>query len=283
MTPRPTTENNMPDTPAPAPEAMTADLTAMLLRAITDPGDVVGVKFSDDRVIDWQVLAVRTVLREGGWIMDGVPPVRQVLADARQYSDELVLTKLVARFFRLMVLGAVIIPETPAAMDWLRDYIDGTHRVHGPLGKPMIWPGRLPAIEQLLRGWGFQPTPTTPQYVSLKPGGVMAPLDLPDPQAPDPRSVVPIAEQRERNMGALLDSTAGGVNIMAVDRMTAIRAMSVAFDRGATHFDATPVIASLHQLRDHQQQASEDGSMVTVSRQALDEVLNHLATDEGEG
>ena len=60
------------------------------------------------------------VLREGGWIMPGVPPVDQVLADARRFSDELVLTKLVARVFRTLILGGLVIPETPQAMNWMR-------------------------------------------------------------------------------------------------------------------------------------------------------------------
>lgn len=227
------------------------------------------------------VTALLSVLEKGGWIIPGVPPVTQVLADAKQYADELLLAKLVARFFRVLILGAVVIPETPQAMDWLRDYIDGNHKIHGPLGKPMIWPDRLPMVAQLLREWGFQPTPTQPPYVSPRPGGPlkMAQPAFLDPQAPDPASIPPLPEPRAANMGALLDTFTSGVSCMALDRQTVLRAMSAAFDKGATHFDATPIYPALIQLRDHQQQANNDGSMVTVSRQAIDEVVTHLAGD----
>ena len=264
--------------PTPEPETKAADLGALILTAIADPGSVIGMKPEESRVIDWQAAAVAHVLRDGGWIMAGVPPVRQVLADARQFSDELVLTKLVARIFRSLILGGLVIPETPQAMTWMRTYIDGDDRRHGPLGKPMVWPDSLPTVVQLLRDWGFQPTPTPIPYVSLRPGGP-ATRSAPDPTGPDPAMVKPVPTRRELQMGSLLDETAGAHQIMAVDRMTAIRAMSEAFDRGCTHFDVTPILAPLTQLRDHQQQADEGGERVTVSRQALDEVLAHLAVD----
>jgi hypothetical protein len=274
----------MNDTHVPAPAE---PLAVQLLRAIADPGNVPAPgNFKGDRTVsEWSRDSVVAVLTEGGWIMEGVPPVQQVLAQAEAYSDELILTKLVARFFRVMILGALIIPETPQAMDWLRDYIDGIHKVHGPLGKPMLWPGRLPAICSLLRDWGFQPTPTNPQFVSLRPGGAAfaKSVAMPDPAAPDRDSVAPLDPRRALTMASLLDSFTDGVSCMALDRSTVLRAMSAAFDRGATHFDATPIMPALHQLRDHQQQATEDGSMVTVSRQAIDEVIAHLAGDTQAG
>lgn len=254
--------------PIPEPETKAADLLTALTVAIRDKPAPDGAD------------AVMTVLVEGGWVLPGVPPVDQVLADARRFADELVLTKLVARIFRTLILGGLVIPETPQAMTWMRTYIDGDDRRHGPLGKPMVWPDSLPAVMQLLRDWGFQPTPTPIPYVSLRPGGPLT-RSAPDPTAPDPAMVKPVAQARENTMGSLLDETAGAPGVLAVDRMTAIRAMSDAFDRGTSHFDSAPIQAALHQLRDHQRQASEDGSLVTVSRQALDEVINHLAVDGG--
>lgn len=270
----------------PTEATIAPDLRTRLIQALADPGAVLGdVRGAIEPMPVWQARAAEQVLTEDGWIVPGVPGVRQVLADAQQSSDALVLTKLVIRFFRVMILGAVVIPETPAAMDWLRDYIDGTHKVHGPLGKPMIWPGRLNSICQLLREWGFQPTPTNPQYVSLKPGGMMAPLTMADPAAPDPRSVVPMDELRDAKaaqLGKLLDTFTDGVRCMALDRTTVLRAMAAAYDSG--RYGLTMHVAqAAQQLRDHQQQASEDGSMVTVSRQALDQVINHLAVDGDEG
>lgn len=265
-------------TPVAAPEVQASELWTRIEQAIS--------KSTGGSVEECATNAVIAVLREDGWIKDGVPPVVQVLADARQFSDELVLTKLVARFFRVMILGGLIIPETPQAMDWLRDYIDGVHSVHGPLGKPMLWPGRLPAVCDLLRGWGFQPTPTNPQFVSLRPGGAMAPIAMPDPQAPDRASVQPLADFMAQLMGTLLDAHTGGLTVGAVDRGTALRAMAAAFaagqEAGPTETDPV-IIAALRQLRDHQRQADEGGERVTVSRQALDEVLAYMAIDRGIG
>lgn len=221
-TPEPTPELRVVQPPIDT-ETLTANILAIIASEGNEPESVVAGK-------------IVRLLVDNGIVMHGVPPVQQVLADARQYSDELVLTKLVIRFFRVMILGAVIIPETPAAMDWLRDYIDGTHKVHGPLGKPMIWPGRLPQICDLLRGWGFQPTPTNPQYVSLRPGGKMMPLpEFLDPQAPDPHSVEPMDERSDAiaaALGKLLDAKVGRPGIMAFDRATVLRAMKVAYESG---------------------------------------------------
>lgn len=263
----------MTDTPTPEPEAKAADLRQSLLAVIDkgDHGDHAGT-----------VAEIIEALQRDGWVLPGVPPVQQVLADARQFSDELVLTKLVARVFRTLILGGLVIPETPQAMTWMRTYIDGDDRRHGPLGKPMVWPDSLPTVVQLLRDWGFQPTPTPIPYVSLRPGGP-ATRSAPDPTGPDPAMVKPVPTRRELVMGSLLDETAGAPLIMAVDRMTAIRAMSAAFDRGCSHFDATPILDALTQLRDHQRQIDQDGTEVAVSRQALDEVIAHLAVDGGEG
>ena len=98
-----------------------------------------------------------------------LPPVPQIVADARQFAEQWMLAELVARLFRRLILGGLVLPETPAAMDWLRDYIDGNLHGHGPLGRPMIWPEKLPGLCNLIRSFGFQPTPTVPQYVMRMP------------------------------------------------------------------------------------------------------------------
>jgi hypothetical protein len=257
----------MTDNPKPEPEAQALDLQSEIASTISGHGRTDGHR---------EARAIMELLQEGGWVLPGVPPVNQVLADARQYSDELVLTKLVARVFRTLILGGLVIPETPQAMTWMRTYIDGDDRRHGPLGKPMVWPDSLPTVVQLLRDWGFQPTPTPIPYVSLRPGGP-ATRSAPDPTGPDPAMVKPVPTRRELVMGSLLDEIAGAALIMAVDRMTAIRAMSAAFDRGASHFDASGILPQLTNLRDHQRQIDQDGVEVAVSRQALDEVLSFLA------
>lgn len=307
-------------TPAPAPEALHADLAAKLhlvfARHPVNP---------DALLVD-----VMTVLAEGGWIKDGVPPAVQVLADARSIYDEAVLAKLVVRFFRTMILGGLVVAETPQAMDWLKDYIDGAVRGHGPLGKPMIWPDRLPAISSLLRSFGFQPTPTNPPYVSPRPGGALLAAALPDPETPDVRSIVPLADAEETALGLILDSLTAGVSVGAVPRSVALRAMARAaaaeraevydlvgdlakavdelkdlygsgpVESGTGYRDASALyhrvealledgplvrpapIAALRQLRDHQQQADEGGERVTVSRQALDEALAYFDGRAGE-
>lgn len=266
------------NTPAVSPLQMHAELAAALLRAIADPGNCpqVGNDRAERSISEWSRDAVMKTLVDDGWIVPGVPPCRQVLADARQLHDEIVLTKLVARFFRVIILGAVIIPDTPAAMDWLRDYIDGTHTVHGPLGRPMLWPDRLPAVTALLRDWGFQPTPTQPPYVSMRPGGKMLDLEMPEPGAPDPRMVEPIDPDVEMRMGSLLDGITQGVTCQAVDRTTAIRAMVAAYKSSLGVTIHERQAEALKQLRDHQEQADPDGARVTVSREAVDIVLEYF-------
>lgn len=95
-------------------------------------------------------------------------------AAAGHFAQRVILSELACRLFRTLVLGNIIIADSPAAMDWLRDWIDGNLEGHGPMGSgPMIWPERLPAVCTLLRGWGFQPTPTLPPYVTRQPQPVI--------------------------------------------------------------------------------------------------------------
>lgn len=118
---------------------------------------------------EWQRDVVMQLLHDGGWVLPGLPPASKLLADAQQFAERVILAELAVRLFRHLILGGVVHTETPAAMDWLKDWIDGTMEGHGPIGKPMIWPDRLPFIAGLMRTWGFQPTPTQPPYVMRKP------------------------------------------------------------------------------------------------------------------
>lgn len=102
--------------------------------------------------------------------MRRLPPVTVVARDAQHFAERVLLSELACRLFRTLVLGNIIIAESPAAMDWLRDWIDGTLEGHGPMGSgPMLWPEKLPMVGTLLRQWGFQPTPSVPAYVMRKP------------------------------------------------------------------------------------------------------------------
>ena len=104
--------------------------------------------------------------------MRRLPPVTQVAKDAQHFAERLILAELAVRLFRVLVLGNIVITDSPAAMDWLRDWIDGTYEGHGPMGSgPMVWPENLTVVCGLLRQWGFQPTPTMPAYVARRPVG----------------------------------------------------------------------------------------------------------------
>jgi hypothetical protein len=103
--------------------------------------------------------------------MRRLPPSTVVARDAQHFAERVLLSELACRLFRTLVLGNIIIAESPAAMDWLRDWIDGTLEGHGPMGSgPMIWPEKLTQVATILRQWGFQPTPTVPPYVMRQPG-----------------------------------------------------------------------------------------------------------------
>jgi hypothetical protein len=100
----------------------------------------------------------------------------------------------------------------------------------------MLWPGRLASISQLLRDWGYQPTPTNPQYVSRRPGGALT-VGTPDPKPPERASVPVLPDDVEAAMSAILDRITGGFAVGALDRRTALRAMAAAFDAGAAATD----------------------------------------------
>lgn len=98
-----------------------------------------------------------------------LPPAPQIARDAQHFAERVILAELGCRLFRTLVLGNFVHTESPAAMTWLKDWIDGTLEGHGPLGGPMIWPEKLPFVAGLLRQWGFQPTPSLPPYVTRNP------------------------------------------------------------------------------------------------------------------
>lgn len=151
--------------------ATPAPLEEQLLRAISDPGQfpLADNAKGERTVSEWSRDAVVQVLHGGGWVIPGAPPASRLLDDARQFAERTILSELAVRLFRTLVLGNIVLPETPAAMDWLKEWIDGSRQGHGPIGKPMIWPDRLPGVANLLRQWGFQPTPTVPPYVMRQP------------------------------------------------------------------------------------------------------------------
>ena len=115
-------------------------LRLLILQAISDPGNVphTGNPKGDRTVSTWSRDAVWDLLVEEGQIIPSGPSATDVL-------------------------GNVILPETPAAMDWLKSYIDGNG--HGPTGQAMRWPEGLLGVAALLRNWGFEPTETEPPFV----------------------------------------------------------------------------------------------------------------------
>lgn len=103
--------------------------------------------------------------------MRALPPSTVIARDAQHFAERVLLAELAVKLFRTLVLGNFVVEESPRAMEWLKDWIDGTMEGHGPIGGPMIWPEKLTFVCGLLRQWGFQPTPTLPQYVMRKPKG----------------------------------------------------------------------------------------------------------------
>lgn len=114
---------------------------------------------------DWErqfADSILHLLNERGHYMPGCPPAAQILRDAEQFAGQFMLAMLCVRLLR-MLNTQIITPETKGMEKWLTDYIDG--RNHGPIGKPMLWPGGLKGLSEQLRQWGYQPTPTRPQFV----------------------------------------------------------------------------------------------------------------------
>lgn len=115
--------------------------------------------------------AVTHLLNERGHYLPGCPPAAQILQDAQQFAGQFMLAMLCVRLLR-MLNTRIVTPETKGMERWLNDYIDGKN--HGPVGKPMFWPGGLPGLAQQLRQWGYAPTDTRPQFVArARPESVM--------------------------------------------------------------------------------------------------------------
>lgn len=135
-----------------------------LLTAIADPGSFPYPDNAkgDRTVSQWSRDAVMTLLVDSGHYLPGCPPARQVLKDAEQFAGQFMLALLCVRLLRMMNTR-IVTPESKGTEKWLNDYIDG--RNHGPVGKPMFWPGGLPGLCDQLRQWGYGPTPTKPAFV----------------------------------------------------------------------------------------------------------------------
>lgn len=82
-------------------------------------------------------------------------------------TDRAMRMELALRLIRYYAMGDVVLPESGAVRDWLRDWIDGVDNgvvQHGPLGGPMCWPGMQP-VTALLDLWGFERTEGEIAYV----------------------------------------------------------------------------------------------------------------------
>lgn len=116
--------------------------------------------FDNDKM---RAAGVMSVLNQTGHYLPGLPPAEQILSDARRFAEELTLSNLALRLIRMTIMTGIMTPESKASERWLRDYLDG--RNHGPVGKPMLWPEKLPGLAGLMRDWGYKPSLTKPAYV----------------------------------------------------------------------------------------------------------------------
>lgn len=107
---------------------------------------------------------VMTLLMERGHYLPGRPPAALILEDAQSFAERLTLSNLALRVMNMLAWSTLQTPETTPARRWLDDYLEGKN--HGPVGQPMLWPAQLPGMAQMLRDWGFAPTPTQPAYVA---------------------------------------------------------------------------------------------------------------------
>lgn len=95
-----------------------------------------------------------------------LPPTPQMFLDVRSYAERLRLAELVADLFKFYVLGSIVLPDTPLAMDWLKSYLNGDG--HGPAGHPMRWP-LCASAQNLLTRWGY--VRTDDGFVAVAPKG----------------------------------------------------------------------------------------------------------------
>lgn len=108
--------------------------------------------------------AIVAMLIEAGHVIPGAPPAVQILEDAKSFAGRLTLSNLALRVLNMLAWSNVETPETKPARRWLEDYLEGKN--HGPVGYPMLWPGRLPGLANMLRQWGFMPTIAQPDQAS---------------------------------------------------------------------------------------------------------------------
>lgn len=115
---------------------------------------------------------IMELLHARGHVLPGCPAAAQILKDAQQFAGQYTLAVLCIRLLR-MLNTRIVTPETKGTEKWLNDYLDG--RNHGPVGKPMLWPGGLVGLSDQLRQWGYQPTPTKPAFVARISGNAIIP------------------------------------------------------------------------------------------------------------
>jgi hypothetical protein len=108
--------------------------------------------------------AIMNLLNERGHYLPGCPPAQRILDDAKSFAERLTLSNLACRVLFMLAWSTIETPESRPARKWVEDYLEG--RGHGPIGKPMLWPARLPGLAGLLREWGFEPSPSMPPYVA---------------------------------------------------------------------------------------------------------------------
>lgn len=107
---------------------------------------------------------IMQLLMDRGHYLPGAPPAQQILNDAKSFAERLTLSNLTVRIYSMLAWSNVQTPESKPARKWIEDYIDGKN--HGPIGHAMLWPHGMPGLAQMLRDWGYMPTPTKPQYVA---------------------------------------------------------------------------------------------------------------------
>lgn len=107
------------------------------------------------------------LLTARGHVLPGAPPAQRILEDAKQFAAKLTLSNLALRVLNMLAFNEVQTPESRPARKWIEDYLLGVN--HGPVGQPMLWPGKMPGMAAMLRDWGFVPTiaiPGQPSYVA---------------------------------------------------------------------------------------------------------------------
>lgn len=146
----------------PAPKVSLLDQITETLLATRAPA---GAELEQvDQATRDQAHAIMHLLNEEGHYLPGAPPARQILADAQSFAERLTLSNLACRILNMLAWSTIQTPETKPARKFIDDYLEG--KGHGPIGRPMLWPSRLPGLADLLRKWGYMPTPTTPAYVA---------------------------------------------------------------------------------------------------------------------